>query len=147
LELQEHLLFGTLAKGVIQKHHLTARPFELFQYHDLVGIVAGQPVRGTEQDDLKRSLADPIPEPIESRAIETRPAVTIIYKEKLGGEVIAALGRGVLQSLNLTPHALLLLLAIGGDPGIGGCPFPGSGSSRIAFSLCLIFLICPLDFV
>jgi hypothetical protein len=57
--LHQHLFFGGLTKGVVEKDDLTPRPLEFLDDDDLLGIVPREPIRGRYQHRDVRSLRPP----------------------------------------------------------------------------------------
>src|SRR5712692_6281621 len=48
LDVQQHLLLGTVAEGVRDKDDLTAAARELLQQHHVIGIAPRQPIRAPD---------------------------------------------------------------------------------------------------
>jgi hypothetical protein len=54
LHLEEHLFCRTRAQALVRKDDFTPTPGKLLDQDDLIGIAAGQAIRGCNQNDLKR---------------------------------------------------------------------------------------------
>jgi hypothetical protein len=119
LDLEEHLFFGTLAEGMVQKADLTARALELFKHYDLVGIMARQPVWGVNQHDIEGPFVYQIAEAVQGGTVQRGATIPIINKEKLRGQIVPTVLRSFLLGIQLAGNGLLFLLTIGGDSRIG----------------------------
>ncbi len=85
-------------------------------------IVAGEPVRGSDQEAIQLAHRRPISQPLQSRPFETGAAVAIIPEDVLDRHAPPLLEGMGLQALQLLSEAVGLCLALGGDPGIDPDP-------------------------
>ena len=56
---------------------------ELLDQQRLVGVLAGQPVRGVDQQHVHRDLADQVAQPLQRRADQARPGVPVVFEHPL----------------------------------------------------------------
>src|SRR5674476_1126251 len=68
LELHQQRVLGAVTAWPFDEHHLGAGLGELLDQQRLVGILAGQPVRGVHQQHVHRHLADQAAPPLQRRA-------------------------------------------------------------------------------
>ena len=86
LHLQQHLLLRAVAEGVVEEHHLTAGALELIDCQHLVGIVARQAVRGTNQHGGTGALSNQVTHPVEAGASQRCAAATVLGADQIGSE-------------------------------------------------------------
>jgi hypothetical protein len=68
---------------MIQKLDLDAAFLQFLKHQHLVYIVAGQPIRFSDQNHIELSQGRPIPQAIQARSIQLGPTVAIIHKHVL----------------------------------------------------------------
>ena len=112
LDLDQELSFGIGRRRPVEEDDLAARALELFEKDGLVGIATRQSVRGMHVDSANELLADEIPEPVEARPIEVRPAVAIINQDVLVTDPAAVLGDTGAELSELAVDRSLFLLAV-----------------------------------
>ena len=105
---------------MVEEHHLAAGAAELLQDQHLIGVPAGQPVRAEHRDDVDLGIADGVPQRVEPGPVEPCAAVAFVAEDVLGRELVAGLFGPGPQGRELAVDRLLALLALGGDPCIGG---------------------------
>jgi hypothetical protein len=82
-------------------------------------IVARYTIRGRDQDTCKGGHSRPIPEAVETGAVEFGPAITFITLEVLLSDMPRGVRRHmVAEAAQLVLHRLLLLLTRRRDPGV-----------------------------
>lgn len=102
----------------MQEHHLAAGTPELLQEQNLVGVFAGEAVRGEYGHDVDGAVADGVPERVQRGAVQAGTAVTIIAEHAGLGERVILLGSPAPQDGNLAGDGLLALLALGRNAGV-----------------------------
>src|SRR3954453_6485114 len=120
LDLQEELVAGIVGNAVVEKRHLAAGAAKLFQDQHLIGVSTGQPIRAEHRDDVDLGIADGVAQRVESGPVEPCAAVTLVLEDMRGLELMPGLSRPGAQGRELAVDRLLALLALGGDPCIGG---------------------------
>ena len=63
---------------MVEEHHLAAGAAELLQEQDLIGVVAGQPVRAEHRDDVDLGVADGVAQRVEPGPVEPCAAVALV---------------------------------------------------------------------
>src|SRR5665811_2212876 len=121
LELHQQRVLGAVTAWPFDEHHLGAGLGELLDQQRLVGILAGQPVRGVHQQHVHWHLADQVAQPLQRRADQTRPGMAVVFKHPLLRHVQTQAPGVRAQRRGLGPDRLLLLLPGRGDPGIDRC--------------------------
>ena len=116
LELDQQGILGRVPGGSLEEHHRCARPGELLHQQRLVGVLAGQPVRGVAEHDVHRHLGHQVPEGVQGRAHQRRARVAVILEHPLFRDVKPQLPGVGAQRLGLGDDRLLLLLPGAGDP-------------------------------
>jgi hypothetical protein len=94
--------------------HLVAG--ELVQDQDLVGVGAGQPIRGQAPDGVDGARFGGVAEPVQSGAVQPGPGVAVI--DELLDEFLALGGDPVPQRLQLRADRCPRLLGVGRHPGV-----------------------------
>jgi hypothetical protein len=82
--------------------------------------VAGQAIRGGDEHGLEGALRSQIPQTVEPRTVQVRPAAALVDEDVGGRHLIAALRGRPSEAIELAVHGLLLLLTLGGDPRVDG---------------------------
>ena len=121
LELHQQRVLGAVTARALDEHHGGAGPAELLDQQRLVGILAGQPVRGIHQQHVHWNLADQVTQPLQGWADQAGPGMAIVFKHPLLGHVQTQPLSVCAQRRGLGPDRLLLLLAGRGDPGVDRC--------------------------
>jgi hypothetical protein len=91
LDLEQHLLLGRLAEGVVEEDDLAAGALELLADDDLVGVLPGQAVRRVDQDLVEGTFGGKISQAVQRRAIQSCTAKTLVDEDVFGRDVQAAL--------------------------------------------------------
>src|SRR3954469_8352584 len=120
LDLQEELVAGVVGDVVVEKRHLAAGAAKLFQDQHLIGVSTGQPIRAEHRDDVDLGIADGVAQRVEPGPVEPCAAVTLVLEDMRDLELMPGLSRPGAQGRELAVDRLLALLALGGDPCIGG---------------------------
>jgi hypothetical protein len=76
-----------MAHGAVQEPHGTAVPFQLLQRQDLMDVVARQPVRRGDHDQIERAGGRAVAQAVEARPPQRGAAVAVITKDAIGGHV------------------------------------------------------------
>jgi len=118
LDLQEHPLLRGLAEGVVEEHHLAAGPLQLLHHEDPVGVVPREPVRGRDEHRLEGSFGGQVAQTIQPGTVQVRAAAPLVDEDVGGRHLVAAFPGGPVKGVELAADRLLLLLALGGDPGV-----------------------------
>jgi len=82
-DLQQQLIMGILAHGMIGKLHLAPGVLELFQQEHLMHIVARQAGRLCQDNPIKGGLPHLLTQVVESGATQVRSTVAVIAKDGL----------------------------------------------------------------
>ena len=110
-DLQQQLVVRVTAHGAVQEPHGTAVPLQLLQQQDLMDVVARQPVRRGDHDQVERAGGRPVAQVIETRTPQGGAAVAVIAKDVVEGHVPALLPRVAHQAFQLLLDRLGLGLA------------------------------------
>ena len=81
--LEEQLIVGILAHGPIHELNLASPLFELLHEQHLMDIVPSEPVWSGHNHSVKDCAAHLLPQPVQARSVQARPAVAIITKNTL----------------------------------------------------------------
>ena len=76
--LQQELVVGVLAHGPLQELYPTAASLQFFDEQHLVDVLAGQPVRGGDQDHLELGHRRRVAQGVEAGAVQACAAVTLV---------------------------------------------------------------------
>ena len=74
---------GVLTHRAIHKFHLTPTFFELLNEHQLVDILAGQPIGSSDDHQVKVGQGNLIAQAVKTRSLQTRSTVSVITKHML----------------------------------------------------------------
>jgi hypothetical protein len=102
-DLQQELVVGILTHGAVEELHLAAVPLQFLQQQDLVHVVAGQAIRRGDQYPVHARQGNLIAEPVQPRAFQAGPTITVVAKDVLGGQLPA-----LALDIGLQPLQLLL---------------------------------------
>jgi hypothetical protein len=117
-DLEQELVMGVLAHGVLDELDDTAAAFQFLQQEDLMDIFTGEAVGRSDEHAVKARLGDLIAQAIQARALERGATVAVIAKDLVRGTgPLHGLELG-LQARQLLVDGLGLGLALAGDPGI-----------------------------
>jgi len=86
LDLQQQLVFWTPAQLSLQEDDLDPSPLELIHEQDLVGLLAGQPIRRVHMEALYAPCRDQIPQAFQAGSHQGRPTIALIYQLQLRRE-------------------------------------------------------------
>jgi hypothetical protein len=86
-DLQQQLVVRVLAHRTVEEPYLAAMPLQFLQQQDLVDVVAGQPIRGRDQDQAKAAGGGAIAQAVEARTPQGRAAVAVIADDRAMMEV------------------------------------------------------------
>jgi len=125
LHLEEHLFFGACAQALMHEDDLTPPSGQLLDQNDLIGIAAGEAVRGRDQHDLKGAFGREIAQPLEGGPIQARPTDPVIDEDVARQDLIAVGRCRLLEQVHLTRDGFLPFLFLRGHTGIQGCPCQG----------------------
>jgi hypothetical protein len=116
LELDEQLVLGAVAARPLHELHPGPAAGELLDQQRLVGELAGQPVRGVDEDHVQAALGGQVPHSLQARAGQRRAGVPVVGEHPLLRDLKPA-GRGVLAERGqLGADRLVLRLPGAGDP-------------------------------
>jgi hypothetical protein len=85
--LQEQLIMGIVTHGTLDTLNPTAALGECIDQEHLMHRIAGETIWGGHQDTCKGRHSGPLPEAIEPRPVQCRPAITIITIDVLFGDM------------------------------------------------------------
>ena len=97
---------GGLPERLIEEMDVATLALALFEEHHLMDIVAREPIWACDPKMLKSSLPDASAELIQTRPVESRPAIAIIAKDMLGEEGFSLAGEMSSKPLNLLLNGL-----------------------------------------
>ena len=117
-DLQQQLIMGILAHRPVQELHLAAAPGKLIDQQHLVDIVARQPVRRGDQDQVQIGQRRMVPQPVQPRPAKASAAIAVIAVNMLVLQLPAAPGNSRAQPVKLLLDGLRLGLAGGRHPRI-----------------------------
>ncbi|CAO3425122.1 hypothetical protein [Azospirillum doebereinerae] len=120
LDLEQELIVRVFGDGMVQEHHRASGAAEFLEKQNLVGILAGQPIRAEHGNDANHPIAHHVAQAIKTRPIETRAAESLVAKHMIFDHVIAVGDRPGAQGVSLTVDGLVAALAVGGDAGVEG---------------------------
>ena len=110
---------GIITHGTRDTFDPTTTLSEFIDQEHLVHIVTRSTIRGGDQDTCKSGHGRPIPEAIETGAIELGPALAVIAIDMLVGDVPIGVRRHrVSEATHLMFNRLLLLLTGRRDTGV-----------------------------
>src|SRR5215471_12544334 len=95
-----------LTERLVEEMDVATIVLELFKEHYLMDIVASEPIGACDPKMLKSSLPDAIAESIQTRTVESRPAIAIIAKDMLGEEGLSLAVEMSSKPLNLLLNGL-----------------------------------------
>jgi len=121
LELHQQRVLGRVRARSLDEHHAAARLGELLDQQRLVGVLAGQPVRGVDEHHLHRHLRHQIPQLLQGRAHQGGPGVPVIAEHPRRWDLKPQLLGVRAQRRGLRTDRLLLLLPGRGHPGVDRC--------------------------
>jgi len=107
-----------IAHRPVQELHPAATGGQLLDQQHLVDIIAGQPVRRSNQHDVQISQRRVIPQPVQPRPPQAGAAKPVITVDMLILQLPAALRGRRTQPVKLLLDRLRLRLAGGRHPGI-----------------------------
>ena len=135
LKLDQQLIFGGCAGGRSQKDQLHSTAGQLFDQQHLIGIFPTQTVGRVDQNGFDLSPRREVPQCLQTRTDQGGATIAIILELPLGRDHVSV-HLGILsQRRYLAGNGVVLLLPIGGHPGVEGGRFDHSqppGSSRAA---------------
>jgi len=109
--LQEQLIMRVITHRTLDKLDPTAALGEFIDQEHLMDIIAGQAIRGSDQDTFEGRHGGPIPETIEPGSVEGSPAIAVITIDVLFGDLpLGVCRRVVAEAMQLLVNRLLLLL-------------------------------------
>ncbi len=117
-DLQQQLVVRIGAHRPVQELHLAAVTGQLIDQQHLVDIVAGQPVRRGDQDQVQLGQRRMVSQPIQARAAQAGAAIAVIAVDMLLLQRPAAPGNRLAQPVKLLLDGLRLGLAGGRHPRI-----------------------------
>src|SRR5215831_20373518 len=89
LHLKEHLFGGACPQALLDKDHLTPLSSQLVDQDDLIGITAGETVRGRDQHTLEGTFSRKIAQPLEGGPIQACTTDAVIDEEVARQDLIA----------------------------------------------------------
>jgi hypothetical protein len=125
LDLQNQLVPGCLANGAVEEHDLDPGPLELVDQHHLVRIAPGQAIGRVDVQPLESTGRREIPQPLERRADQARPAEAIVDEHELVQQPQAIGGYPLAQGSKLAGDRVGLRLVFRRDPRVDGGPHLG----------------------
>jgi hypothetical protein len=116
--LQEPWIMGSIPQGTLDTRDPTPTLGEFLAQEPLGHIVTCETIRGGAQDTFKSGQGRPIPEAIETGAVAFGPALAVVARALLGGDVPSGVRRPrVVEATQWMCNRLLLLLTRRRDTG------------------------------
>ncbi len=110
---------GRITHGALDKRDPTTPRGACIDHEHLGPIVTREAIRGGEQDPCKSGQGRPLPEAIETGAVEVGPAIAIVARDRRGGNVpIGGRRPLVVEATQLLCNRLLLWLPRRRDTGV-----------------------------
>jgi len=100
------MVMRVLTERLIEEMDVATIVLELFEEHHLMDIVASEPIGACDPKMRKSSLPDAIAESIQTRPVESCPAIAIIAKDMLGEEGLSLAVEMSSKPLNLLLNGL-----------------------------------------
>jgi hypothetical protein len=121
LDLGEQLRLRVLLvqAGCVGEPHGHPEAGQLVEDEHLVGVGAGEPVRGQAPGHLEQPGLGRVAQRVQARPVQPRPGVPVVAV--LGGVLVAGGGDVRPQRLDLRSDRAPLGLPLGGDPGVDRC--------------------------
>ena len=115
--------------GGVGEAHRDPEAGQLVQDEDLVGVGAGEPVRGQAPHQLEQAGLGGVAQRVQSGPVQPRAGLAVV--DVLAGQLIAAGGDVLAQHLQLGADRAALGLPFGGHPRVDGdfhrCPLMVAG--------------------
>ena len=118
LDLDQEVLRRVMAEGVAEEDDLDAATGEFFEDQDLIGILAGEPIRVEDVEAVDGAGGGLVAEPLQPRPGQQGPADAVVDEPQLRVAVQAVVADAPLERLELAGDRVLLGLLLGGDPGV-----------------------------
>jgi len=112
LHLHQKLLLRLVPDRMVQERHLHPLPVQLLQQQDLIGALPRQPVRGIHVQPVDQAQRRQVPQTLQGRTHERRPAVAVVDKTQFLVQYQTLLPHPFLQGLHLTGDGLILHLLV-----------------------------------
>ena len=122
LHVQEQAALRSVVGGAGQELDGHARTLEFLQQHQLVPEPATQPIRGVNQEHLKRPAAYSLAQALERGPVETGTRVAVVLKDAAVGNCVALLVRQRAQFGQLAREAVFLGLFVRAHARVEGSP-------------------------
>jgi hypothetical protein len=120
LDLQQQLVIRVIRDRVLQERHLAARPAELLEQQDLIGVAPRQTVGAQHRDEVDSAVADRVAQGVEAGSVEPGATVALVTEDVLLRELVPSSRSPAPQGSELAVDGLLAFLALGRDAGIEG---------------------------
>jgi len=117
-DLQQQLVVRIVAHRPVQELHLAAMAGQLVDQQHLVDVVAGQPVRRSDQDQVQVGQRRMIPQPVQAGPSQAGAAITVIAVDVLFLQLPSMPGNRRAQPVKLLLDGLRLGLTGGRHPRI-----------------------------
>ena len=109
-DLEQQLVMRILAHGPVEELHGSAVPFQLLDQQHLMNIVAGKPIRRSDQDGRGGGR---IPQVVQCWPLQAGTAVAVVAKDIVGGQLPVLCVRMGAQTLELALNRLTVGLTLG----------------------------------
>ena len=133
LQLQQQVVLGRVPDRPVEEHQLRAGAGELLEQQGLVGVAAGEAVRGVHVEDVDACHGDQVAQALQGGAGQAGAAVAVVDEQHVVVDGVAVPGDARLQLAQLAVDGVPLSLLVGGDPGVDGHARRGrrDGSRRV----------------
>jgi hypothetical protein len=113
LDLQQQLVIRVIRDRVLQERHLAARPAELLEQQDLIGVAPRQTVGAQHRDEVDSAVADRVAQGVEAGSVEAGATVALVTEDVLLRELVPSSRSPAPQGSELAVNRLLAFLALG----------------------------------
>jgi len=120
LNLQQHVVLGTVVQGVVQEDHLNAGLLELLHQEELIRVVTGQPIGTMHIDPIDPPGGRHVPQAFQGRTDQRRPGVSVVQEVELRVQMEAVGSQTLLQGLYLAGDGAGFGLVVRRDASIQG---------------------------
>ncbi len=112
-DLQQQLVVRILTHGAVEELDVAASPFELFEEHHLVHVIARQTIRGGEPHQVTARGRHRIAQGIQFRTLQRGAAEAVVAKDQVGMHLPCVLRAPGAQPLQLLFTGLVVGLSLG----------------------------------
>jgi hypothetical protein len=116
LDLKQQVILRRLAQGAVQEHDLNARPHQLLDENNLVGVVAHQTVGRMHVEPVQGTSGGHVPKAFQGGPDQGRAAEPVVHEPELVLECVSVRGDTFLESRDLALDRASRGLLFGGNP-------------------------------